>query len=184
MRTNRSRRAAAVLVGLEGARRSSALAVWQIVAVASGDTGLDRERRRAHRADASSAPSPCSRSPSRSGAASRGAAPGGIVTQLLILAVALGAATGAYADPSTALILAVPAIVALVLLVLAVRDAGAARRAGRGAAAMRRTRHPAIRVTADGSAAARRPAACAARADVAGRAHVVQGVLRCGPSRR
>ena len=40
---------------------------------------------------------------------------------MLILAVALGAATGAYADPSSALVLAVPAIVALVLLVLAVR---------------------------------------------------------------
>jgi len=35
-----------------------------------------------------------------------------------------GAVTGAYADPSTALILAVPAIVALVLLVIAVRTAG------------------------------------------------------------
>jgi hypothetical protein len=49
---------------------------------------------------------------------------GGIVTQVLILAVALGAATGAYAHPSTGLVLAVPGIVALVLLVLAVRDAG------------------------------------------------------------
>ncbi len=49
---------------------------------------------------------------------------GGIVTQVLILAVALGAATGAYAHPSTALILAVPAVAALVLLVLAARAAG------------------------------------------------------------
>ena len=51
---------------------------------------------------------------------------GGIVVQLLILAVALGAVTGAYADPATGVILAVPAIVTLVLL----RDRGARRRAG------------------------------------------------------
>jgi hypothetical protein len=49
---------------------------------------------------------------------------GGIVVQLLILAVALGAVTGAYADPATGVILAVPAIVTLVLLVFAVRAAG------------------------------------------------------------
>jgi len=49
---------------------------------------------------------------------------GGIVTQLLILAVALGAVTGAYADPTTGLLLAVPAILTLVLLVVAVRAAG------------------------------------------------------------
>jgi hypothetical protein len=54
---------------------------------------------------------------------------GGIVTQLLILAVALGAATGAYADPQTALLLAVPAVATLVLLVIDVRaSAGRARR--------------------------------------------------------
>ena len=53
---------------------------------------------------------------------------GGIVTQLLILAVALGAATGSFADPSIAWALAVPALIVLVLLVLAVRDAGRAAR--------------------------------------------------------
>jgi hypothetical protein len=52
---------------------------------------------------------------------------GGIVTQLLILAVALGAATGAYAAPTTAAALAVPALVVLALLVLAVRRAAPAR---------------------------------------------------------
>lgn len=52
---------------------------------------------------------------------------GGIVVQLLILAVALGAATGAYAEPAAALALAAPAIVVLVLLVLAVREAGPRR---------------------------------------------------------
>ncbi|GAA3630394.1 hypothetical protein GCM10022200_11400 [Microbacterium awajiense] len=49
---------------------------------------------------------------------------GGIVTQLLILAVALGAATGIYGDGATALVIAVPALITLVLLVVAVRDAG------------------------------------------------------------
>ena len=53
---------------------------------------------------------------------------GGIVTQLLILAVALGAATGAYANPQTALLLAVPAVAALVLLVIDVRASAAQAR--------------------------------------------------------
>jgi len=48
---------------------------------------------------------------------------GAIVTQLLILAVALGAATGQYAHPVTGVVIAIPAIVALVLLVIAVRSA-------------------------------------------------------------
>jgi hypothetical protein len=48
---------------------------------------------------------------------------------LLILAVALGAATGSYAEPIVALWLAVPAVIVLVLLVLAVRDAGRRARA-------------------------------------------------------
>ncbi|WP_159501049.1 histidine kinase [Microbacterium sp. 18062] len=48
---------------------------------------------------------------------------GGIVTQLLILAVAAGAATGAYAHPLLGLQLAIPAILTLVLLFAAVRRA-------------------------------------------------------------
>jgi hypothetical protein len=52
---------------------------------------------------------------------------GGIVSQLLVLAVALGAATGAYAHPLIALALAAPAVLALVLLFLAVRRAAADR---------------------------------------------------------
>ncbi|KAA9130089.1 histidine kinase [Microbacterium caowuchunii] len=46
---------------------------------------------------------------------------GGIVTQLLILAIALGAATGAYAHPLLGLELAIPAIITFVLLVAAAR---------------------------------------------------------------
>jgi hypothetical protein len=49
---------------------------------------------------------------------------GGIVTQLLVLAVALGAVTGAYAHPLLGLQLAIPAIITLMLLFGAVRRAG------------------------------------------------------------
>lgn len=53
---------------------------------------------------------------------------GGIVTQLMILAIALGAVSGAYAQPLTGFLLAVPAIAGFVVLLLAVRQAGASRR--------------------------------------------------------
>ncbi len=49
---------------------------------------------------------------------------GAIVVQLLVLAVALGAATGAYAHPLLALALAVPAIITLVVVIAAARAAG------------------------------------------------------------
>ncbi|GAA3652760.1 histidine kinase [Microbacterium marinilacus] len=64
---------------------------------------------------------------------------GGIVTQLLVLAVAGGALTGAYPHLGTALALGVPALVALVLLFLAAREANRAE--GRGALAAG-DRHP------------------------------------------
>lgn len=54
---------------------------------------------------------------------------GGIVTQLLILSVAIGAVTGEWAAPAIALLIAAPAFVGLILLVLAVR-ASAPRRRG------------------------------------------------------
>ena len=53
---------------------------------------------------------------------------GGIVTQLLILSVAIGAITGEWAAPTTALLIAAPAVVGLILLVLAVRAAAPPRR--------------------------------------------------------
>jgi hypothetical protein len=49
---------------------------------------------------------------------------GAIVVQLLILAVALGAANGLYAHPLVALALAVPAAVTLVVVIVAARAAG------------------------------------------------------------
>ncbi|WP_417562254.1 histidine kinase [Microbacterium sp.] len=53
---------------------------------------------------------------------------GGIVTQLLVLAVALGAVTGAYAHPLIGLALAAAGLVGLVPLVLEVRRSGRDRR--------------------------------------------------------
>lgn len=53
---------------------------------------------------------------------------GGIVTQLLILSVAIGAVTGEWASPGVAVLVALPAVVGLVLLVLAVRAAAPRRR--------------------------------------------------------
>lgn len=111
-----------MLVGLEGLGLI-ALTVWQVVAIVSGDT-----------ASIDSAVALVVLS--AVGAAAVGAfavaiwrgrswgRSGSIVTQLLILAVALGAATGAYAEPAVALVIAAPAVVTLVLLVLAVREAG------------------------------------------------------------
>ena len=122
MRTTVLGRVAAVLVALEGVG-IAALVVWQVAAVAAGDTDSLESAIALIVLTAVGAAAVIAfgvavwrgRSWGRSG---------GIVTQVLILAVALGAATGAYAEPASALGLAVPAVVVLVLLVLAVRDAG------------------------------------------------------------
>ena len=55
---------------------------------------------------------------------------GGIVTQLLMLAVALGAVTGSAPAYGFALAVALPAVVGLVLLFTAVRRAGGGSRGG------------------------------------------------------
>jgi len=131
MRTNVSGRTAAVLVALEGLGLAS-LVVWQILAIAGGDTdSLESAIALVVLTIVGTAAVLAfavatwrGQSWGRSGA---------IVTQLLVLAVAWGAATGAFAAPSLALALAVPALIVLVLLVLAVRDAGRAARAETGA---------------------------------------------------
>ncbi|WP_203580537.1 histidine kinase [Microbacterium hibisci] len=128
MRTNLSGRAAAVLVGLEGAGLA-ALTVRELVAIVTGDTGslvsaialLVLTLIGAVAVLAFAVAIWRGQSWGRSG---------GIVTQFLILAVAIGAATGAFAEPALACALAAPALVVLVLLVLAVRDAGRAARRG------------------------------------------------------
>ena len=126
MRTNTPARVAAVLLALEGAALG-VVVFRELVALVQGDT-------------ASVASSVALLVLTLLGAAAlvafavavwRGQSwgrSGGTVAQVLILAVAIGAATGAYAEPLVALVLAVPAIVVLVLLVLA------ARRAARDAA--------------------------------------------------
>lgn len=117
---------AAVIVAAEGVGLA-ALAVWEFIALVGGDTesalssiallvltGVGAAIVLAFAAGIARG-----RSWARSG---------GIVTQLLILAVALGAATGQYAHPLTGLALAVPAVAGLVLLILVARAAGRARR--------------------------------------------------------
>ena len=127
MPTNTPARFAATLVLLEGAGLV-ALTAWQVEALFSGDTASVQSSLALVVLTAVAAAAVIAfavaiwrdRSWGRSG---------GIVTQLLTLAVAVGAATGAYAHPATAMILAVPAVAALILLVIAVRDAGREARA-------------------------------------------------------
>lgn len=109
---------------LEGAG-IAALTVWEIVALVVGDTGSIDSAVALIVLSAIGAAAVIAfgvavwrgRSWGRSGA---------IVVQLLTLAVAIGAATGAFAEPVVALALAAPAVVVLVLLVLVVREAGRA----------------------------------------------------------
>ncbi|TQJ32677.1 histidine kinase [Microbacterium sp. SLBN-146] len=124
MRTGTVERIAGVLVGAEGLALVG-IVVWQLAAIAAGDTGFIASAIAlvvltlvgAVAVIAFSVAIVRGRSWGRSG---------GIVTQLLILAVALGAATGAYAHPLIGLALAVPALVTFVLLVFAARAAGRA----------------------------------------------------------
>ena len=132
MRAVSAARAAGVIVLLEAAGLLT-LAAWGIVAVMTGDTAaLDSALALIVLTVAGAAIVALfgvvtwrGQSWGRSGA---------IVTQLLILAVALGAATGQYADPLTGLAIAVPAVIALVLLVITVRGASADARSGSDAA--------------------------------------------------
>lgn len=122
MRTNVIRALAGVFVGLEGIGLI-ALAIWQVAALLAGDTASVESAVAllvltvigAVIVIAFAVAILRRRSWGRSG---------GIVTQVLILAVALGAATGAYASPVTGLRIAIPALVTLVLLILTARDAG------------------------------------------------------------
>ena len=133
MRTNLSGRIAAVLVGLEGLG-IAALTVGEIAAIVGGDTGSIESAIALVVLTLVGAVAVLAFAAAIWRGQSWGRS-GGIVTQLLILAVAIGAMTGAYAHPSTGLLLAVPAVVELVLLILAVRPAGrdASRDAGRDA---------------------------------------------------
>lgn len=121
MRTTTLAGTAAVLVGLEGIGLV-ALVVWQIAAIVRGDTGAIETAIALIVLTASGAAAVLAFAVAIWRVQSWGRS-GGIVAQLLILAVALGAATGAYAAPVVALAIGAPAVVTLVVLVLAVRDA-------------------------------------------------------------
>ena len=126
MRTNPAARVAATVLGLQ-ALGILALAVWQVIALGEGDT-------------VSIASGIALLVLTLIGAVAVGAfavgvargtswaRSGGIVTQLLILAVALGAATGGYAHPLIGLAIAAVGIIGLVPLIFDVRRANAERR--------------------------------------------------------
>ena len=122
MRSHTADRVAAFLLALEGLA-IIALVVWQIWALAARDTESLESALALVVLTAIGAVAVLAFAVAAWRDQSWGRS-GGIVTQLLILAVAVGAMTGAYAHPSIGLALAVPAIVTLVLLVIAVRGAG------------------------------------------------------------
>jgi hypothetical protein len=115
-------RAAAVLLALE-ALAIFGLVIWQLSALVTGDTDSIESAIALVVLTAVGAVAVMAFAVATWRGQSWGRS-GGIVTQLLVLAVALGAVTGAYAEAATGLLLAVPALVTLVLLVLAVRAAG------------------------------------------------------------
>lgn len=129
MRTQAAARIAGVLLALEGLA-IIALVIWQVVALVTGDTDSLESALALVILTAVGAVAVLAFAVATWRSQSWGRS-GGIVVQLLILAVALGAVTGAYAEPATGLLLAAPAILTLVLLVVAVRGAG---REARGAA--------------------------------------------------
>jgi hypothetical protein len=117
-------RIAAALLALE-AVGIAALAAWQVVALAGADTSdpvsavalIVLTVIGAVAVAAFAGATWSGRSWGRSG---------GVVTQLLILAVAVGAVTGPYPHAGTAVALALPAVAGLMLLFLAAREAHAA----------------------------------------------------------
>lgn len=121
-----SERAAAVLVGLEGLGLV-VLVGWQLVALVSGDTESVSSAIALLVLTAIGAAAVVAFAVAIARDASWGRS-GGVVTQLLVLAVALGALTGQYAHPLIALSLAAPAVLGLILLIAGSR--AAARRRG------------------------------------------------------
>ena len=121
MRTHSAARVAAILVGLE-ALAVFAIVAWQIAALAGGDTESATSAIALIVLTAAGAILLAAFAFAVWRGQSWGRS-GGIVAQVLILAVALGAATGAYAHPTTGFALAIPAIATFVALVLAARAA-------------------------------------------------------------
>jgi hypothetical protein len=125
-RTNPARRVAAAVLAID-AVGVLALAIWQVLALLAGDVE-------------SVASAIALIVLTVIGAAAIGAfavgvargamwaRSGGVVTQLLILAIALGAVTGAYAHPLIGLALAAAGLIGLVPLVVEVRRSGREQR--------------------------------------------------------
>lgn len=130
MRTNLSGAVAAVIVALEGIG-VGALAIREIIAMIAGDTAAIDSAIALLVLTVVGAIALIAFAVAIWRGQSWGRS-GGIVAQLLILAVALGAVTGAYAQVGVGIALAVPALIALILLVLAVRHAGRSRAAADG----------------------------------------------------
>ncbi|GAA1925961.1 hypothetical protein GCM10009775_17740 [Microbacterium aoyamense] len=122
MRTKVVRALAALIVGLEGVALV-ALTIWQVAAVVAGDTVAIDSALALIVLTAVGAVIVIAFAFALLRGRSWGRS-GGIVTQALILAVAIGATTGAYAHPILGVEIAIPAVIALVLLVLDARDAG------------------------------------------------------------
>ncbi|KAA9111190.1 histidine kinase [Microbacterium rhizomatis] len=130
MRTHSSARAAGVIVGLEGVA-VVVLVIAQVLALSGGDAGDPTSGIALIVLTAVGAVALLAFALAILRGQSWGRS-GGIVSQLLILAVALGAVTGADANPLIALALAVPAVLTLALLIVAARRAGADRSAAQG----------------------------------------------------
>jgi hypothetical protein len=126
MHSTTSARVAAAVLGIEAAG-VLVLALWQVLALLAGDTESVTS---AVALIVLTAVGVAAVAAFAAGTA-RGvswARSGGIVVQLLVLAVAFGAVTGAYAHPLVGLALAAVGVAGLVPLVLAVRRAGIARK--------------------------------------------------------
>lgn len=117
--------AAATFLGLE-ALGILALAGWQVVALIGGDTdsAVSSIALIVLTVIGAAIVAAFGLATARDASAGRS---GGIVTQLLILSVAIGAVTGEWAAPAVAVIIALPAVIGLVLLILAVRRAAPRR---------------------------------------------------------
>lgn len=124
MRANPARVLSAALLGLEGLGLG-ALAVWQFFAMIAGDTASFASALALLVLTVVGAVVVLA----FAGGVLRGRSwgrSGGIVTQVLIVSVAIGAATGEFAHPLTGLAIAAPAVATFVLLVIVARDAGRA----------------------------------------------------------
>ena len=123
---NTPARVASLVLGIE-ALGVVVLVAWQIVALAAGDTDSAVSAIALIMLTAIGAAALTAFAVGVARRISWGRS-GGIVAQLLILAVALGAVTGQYAHPLIGLVLAIVGVLGLVPLVLDVRRANRERR--------------------------------------------------------